>query len=191
MNKPNKARKVKYTRITEMFLEQEGPPKNFISKFIMRASDVDDIAQEAFIRAFRAEQKQNIEHPKAYLYRTARNLAFKKLTKKSHLMTTFIEDSCGPGVLKSEEDLEKQIGTLEKLERVKYAISNLPPQCQRVFIMRKVYGFSQKEISRQLGISTSTVEKHVIAGLKKIRNHIECKENVVTKMPNLNQSRKE
>ena len=106
----------------------------------------------------------------------ARNLAFKELTKKSNKMTSFIEDSCSPEVLESSEDVERQVGTLEKLERVKTAIAQLPPQCQRVFIMRKVCGFSHKEISQELGISVSTVEKHIVSGLKRCRQSVKRQE---------------
>lgn len=162
--------------ISEVFYENEGPIKAFISRFMYRPQDVDDIAQETFIRAFKAEKKNVIEHPKAYLYRIARNLALKELTKKSNKMTSFIEDSCSPEVLGSDEDIEKQVETFEKLSRVKTAIAELPPQCQRVFIMRKVYGFSHKEISQKLGISVSTVEKHIVSGLKRCRQSVNRQE---------------
>ena len=163
--------------VTETFFKNEGPLKSFISRFMYRPQDVDDIAQETFIRAFKAEKKGAIEHPKAYLYTIARNLAFKELTKKSCKMTSFIEDSCLPEVLGTDEDIEEQVGTLEKLSRVKTAIAELPPQCQRVFIMRKVYGFSHKEISQKLGISVSTVEKHIVSGLKRCRQSVKRQES--------------
>ena len=164
------------TRITLAFFKQRDALKVYISQFIRRPQDIDDIAQETFVKAFQAEQKREIEYPKAYLYRIARNLAFKELTKKSSKMTDFIEDSCPIEVLGSDEDVEKQVATLQKLERVKFAIAELPPQCQRVFIMRKVYGFSHKEISKQLGISVSTVEKHIISGLKRCRESVNRQE---------------
>lgn len=153
--------------ITHTFKVNEAPLRAFIARFLYRPHDVDDIAQETFIRAFKAEKKGTIDHPKAYLYRIARNLALKELTKKSTKMTSFIEDSCSSEVLDQSQDVEKQIASREKLLKVQRAIGDLPPQCQRVFIMRKVYGFSHKEISHQLGISVSTVEKHIVSGLKR------------------------
>ena len=173
---PNKNVLREKESVADAFYKNEGPLKTFISRFMYRPQDVDDIAQETFVRAFKAEKKGVIEHPKAYLYRVARNLALKELTKKSVKMTSFIEDSCSPEVLGSDEDVEKQVGTLEKLARVKTAIAELPPHCQRVFIMRKVYGFSHKEISQELGISVSTVEKHIVSGLKRCRQSVERQE---------------
>ncbi len=180
--------------VSDSFRKNEGMLKTFISRFMYRPQDVDDIAQETFIRAFKAEKKGVIEHPKAYLYSVARNLALKELTKKSTKMTSFIEDSCSPEVLGSDENVEKQVGALEKLERVKIAIAELPPQCQRVFIMRKVYGFSHKEISQELGISVSTVEKHIVSGLKRCRQSVKRQEtprNIVPHKLDLSVLRKE
>ena len=133
--------------ISEAFVEQQRPLRAFISRFIRGPQDIDDIAQETFVRAFLAEQKGEIQHPKAYIYRVARNLAFETLSKKSTQLTSYIEDSCDLALLQSGEDIEVATIVKEKFDRVKVAIAEMPPQCQRVFIMHKVYGFKYKEIS--------------------------------------------
>ena len=162
--------------ISEAFVEQQRPLRAFISRFIRGPQDIDDIAQETFVRAFLAEQKGEIQHPKAYIYRVARNLAFETLSKKSTQLTSYIEDSCDLALLQSGEDIEVATIVKEKFDRVKVAIAEMPPQCQRVFIMHKVYGFKYKEISQQLGISVSTVEKHMMTGLKKCRQSMKSQE---------------
>ena len=164
------------SQISKAFMEQQRPLKAFISRFIRGPQDIDDIAQETFIRAFLAEQKGDIQHPKAYIYRVARNLAFETLAKKSIQLTSYIEDSCDQSLLQSGEDIEHKAIVMEKFDRVKIAITEMPPQCQRVFIMHKVYGFKYREISQQLGISVSTVEKHMMTGLKKCRQSMKSQE---------------
>lgn len=164
------------SQITKAFMEQQRPLKSFISRFIRRPQDIDDIAQETFVRAFLAEKKGEIQHPKAYIYRVARNLALEKLTKKSTQLTSYIEDSCDQSLLQSGEDVEGSMIITERFDRVKAAITEMPPQCQRVFIMHKVYGFKYREISQQLGISVSTVEKHIMTGLKKCRQSVKRQE---------------
>lgn len=162
--------------VFKVFEEQQMPLKAFISRLIRKPQDIDDIAQETFVRAFLAEQKGAIQHPKAYLYRIARNLTFEILSKKSKKLTSYIEDSSDYSLLNSGEDIEGIAIVREKLDRVKVAIAEMPPQCQRVFIMHKVYGFKYKEISQQLGISVSTVEKHIMTGLKKCRQSVKSQE---------------
>ena len=193
MSEPDIFRKSKHTRgnddnvnsssrseISMAFSEQQTPLKAFISRFIRRPQDIDDIAQETFVRAFTAEQKGEIQHPKAYIYRVARNLAFETLQKKSTQLTSYIEDSCDLSLLQSGEDIEGAAIVMEKFGRVKTAIAEMPPQCQRVFIMHKVYGFKYKEISQQLGISVSTVEKHIMTGLKKCKQSVRNQEHPKT-----------
>ena len=34
-------------------------------------------------------------------------------------------------------------------------------------MLKKVYGYSQREIARELGLSESTVEKHIAQGIKR------------------------
>ncbi len=175
-NKERKDEAGQNTSVLNTFLEQQNSLKLFISRFIRRPQDIDDVAQETFIRAFMAEKKGGIEYPKAYIYRIARNLALEVLSKKSVRLTEFIEDSTLENTLSSDENVEERVITLEKMEKVKIAIAELPPQCQRVFIMHKVYGFKYREIAQQLGISISTVEKHIMAGLKKCRDSVRVQE---------------
>jgi len=56
-------------------LENERGIKRFLSRFFPRAQDVDDLAQETFLRAFAAEAERDVLSPRAFLYRIAKNLA--------------------------------------------------------------------------------------------------------------------
>ena len=55
------------------------------------------------------------------------------------------------------------------------AVTTLPPQCQKVFVLKRVYGYSHKEISKKMKISVSTVEKHAASGLKRCSEFMERK----------------
>ena len=57
--------------VFKVFEEQQMPLKAFISRLIRKPQDIDDIAQETFVRAFLAEQKGTIQHPKACLLYTS------------------------------------------------------------------------------------------------------------------------
>ena len=53
----------------------------------------------------------------------------------------------------------------EELSRAMSALKQLTPRVREVYILRKVHGLTQKETAKYLGISQSTVEKHVAKGL--------------------------
>ena len=52
------------------------------------------------------------------------------------------------------------------------AIRQLPPKCRRVFVLKKVYGYSQKEISKEMKLSESTVENHINVGFKRCASYL-------------------
>jgi RNA polymerase sigma factor (sigma-70 family) len=156
------------------FLENERGLKRFLGRFLPRAHDVDDVAQETFLRAFAAETDQDVRDPKAFLYKVARNLALNERARLSTRLTGSIEDFPDPSVLGQKDQVtgEQVMEGREMLAIFADAVSRLPDQCRKVFLLRKVQGLSQREVAAQLGISESTVEKHVAAGLVRCVDHL-------------------
>ena len=148
------------------FLTHQLSLKRFLRRFFSRTQDIEDIAQETYLRAFDAESSgEPVRSPKAFLFRIARNVALNELVRKSRLLTDYIEDSASHDVLDKGASAEEQVMGQEKLAMFCRAAASLPAQCRKAFLMRKVYGLSHKDIAEQLGISISTVEKHVASGL--------------------------
>jgi RNA polymerase sigma-70 factor (ECF subfamily) len=162
----------KDSAMTKVFIENESFLKKFLTRFLSQPQDIEDVAQETFLKAFNAEMHKEIRSPKAFLFRIAKNAALTKLTKKMQLITDYIEDFDSPDVLCDGTSVEDQVASRQKLAVFCQAAASLPPQCRRAFLMRKVYGLSHKEISERLGISTSTVEKHVANGLQRCSNYM-------------------
>ena len=80
-------------------------------------------------------------------------------------MVDSIEDFVDPDVLTQSANLEDDVMAQRRFELFCRAAAELPEQCRRVLILRKVYGYSQQEVAEQLGIAISTVEKHLAKGL--------------------------
>lgn len=158
--------------ITTAYVSNLSALKRFLSRFVFRPQDIEDISQEAFLRAFKAEKGTSIDNPRAFLFRTAKNVALNELSRKSNILAEYIEENCSSDVLLDETSAEKQFDDRRKYESFCEVVAELPARCQRVFVMRKVYGFSQKEIAGALGISVGTVEKHIAKGL------LRCKEQL-------------
>ena len=153
------------SKLFKAYLVCEKPLKRFLTRFCSRSEDVEDLAQEAFLLAFNAERGKEIRSPKAYLFRVARNVALRELTKKSNQLTDYLEEAVDEGILERSDSLEEEVIALQKLQLYCDAIADMPEQCRRVFLLRKVHALSHKEIAAQLGISQSTVEKHISKGV--------------------------
>lgn len=160
------------SRVSKAFLENSDFLKNFLKRFLTRAEDIDDIAQEAYLNAYHAERERGVEQPKAYLFRVAKNLALNELNKKSRQMTDYIEDRLAVIPLESKDQLEDEIEAEQSLRIYSEAVAALPKRCRRVFLMRKVNGMRHQEIADSLGITTSAVEKHLHNAAKSCRAYI-------------------
>ena len=56
---------------------------------------------------------------------------------------------------------------------INQAIDSLPNKCREVFILSYLEAFKNKQISQELNISVSTVEKHINHALKTLRKTLE------------------
>lgn len=141
---------------------------------IVNRHDVDDILQEAFMRSYEAAGKATIRNPRAFLLRTATNLALNHVSRASNKLNTHMEDLSLPEVYElTSESPESQLDANQRFVTFCRAVGGLPEQCRHVFILKKVYGLSQQEIADRLGISQSTVEKHIAKGLLMCREYME------------------
>ena len=163
------------SRVLHAYIEHEAALRRFLSRFLSRAQDIEDVSQEAFLKAFAAEATQPVLAPKAFLFRIAKNLALNERARFVNSRTgPFEGGDAGAAAVPSEApSAEDQTMAREKLALFCEAISSLPPQCRQVFVLRKVQGYSQKEIARRTGVSVSTVEKHIALGLVRCSAYLE------------------
>ena len=131
-----------------------------------KAEDVDDLTQEVFVRAFAAKKSEPLDYPKAYLYRVARNLVIKSGMRKNNPLKMLIEDFEIDGIIDNRPPQDVVVHEKSRLEAFYRAANRLPPQCRKALLLRQLEGLSHKQISKRMGISTSTVEKHLAKGLR-------------------------
>ncbi|MFT5277287.1 MAG: RNA polymerase sigma factor (sigma-70 family) [Granulosicoccus sp.] len=160
-----KSSKSRFGILTE-FKNSQLSLRNFISRYVVSPHDIDDVSQETFLRAYKAEQEKEIEHPKAFLFRIAKNLMLSEFSRKAKKITSYIEDYDNSEDFLNSANLEQDILAQQKLGIYCEAVASLPPQCRRVVVMKKVYGMKNKEIASRLELSVSTVEKHLSKGIR-------------------------
>ena len=160
--------------ILDAYLENQTALKRFLRRFVKHREDAEDLAQEAFLRAFAAESLHFIKSPKAFLFTVARNLAINERAKLANATTASLEDFADQSVIEDTGQVtpEEDMDARQRVRLLAKAMASLPPQCSRVFMLRKVHGLSYKEIAYRLGISVSTVEKHAALGLLRCSEYL-------------------
>jgi RNA polymerase sigma factor (sigma-70 family) len=134
---------------------------------IVPPREIEDIVQEGYVRVCQAGKKRSIRGPKSYLFRTVRNLALDYVKRAESRLTDSLEDANVAETGQLGKDTFDQVASNEEFANFCDAVRHLPVQCRKAFVLKKVYGFSQREIARELGLSESTVEKHIALGIKR------------------------
>ncbi|HEY0687352.1 MAG TPA: RNA polymerase sigma factor [Steroidobacter sp.] len=157
-------------KLLEVFVALQRKLARAVSR-IVPPPEIEDIVQETYVKVCQFDQAGDIRHPRSFLYRTARNLALDHIKRSASRTSVSLpgdeEEHADSELLQGGQDLFDQLAAKQEFEIFCAAVQQLPLQCRRVFVLRKVYGYSQKEISRALGIGESTVEKHIAHGIRR------------------------
>jgi RNA polymerase sigma factor (sigma-70 family) len=159
--------------VSAVFLECNTFLKKFLARFLNHEQDIEDVVQEVYLKAYSVEKERIIDQPKAFLFSIAKNLALNELNRKSRQMTSYLEECTSSFVLESAATTENENEADQSLGIYCEAVAALPDKCRRVYLLRKVHGLKHKEIAQQLGISLSSVEKHLRNGVLNCRLYME------------------
>jgi len=129
-----------------------------LARWLMRnEQDAQDVAQEAYMRAFRFFPGFRGGDARAWLLKIVRNTCYTWLHANRPLQDAaefdenlFRPDSCAPNP--EEAMLQNDSSTL-----VRKALEKLPPNYREVLILRELEGMSYKEISDITGMPAGTV----------------------------------
>jgi len=165
--------------LEETFFSVQEALRFSLRRILSRPQDIDDVVQETFLRAVATNTSNSIRDPKAYLFRASRNIALNEKAKLYQRMELVlpVEEIDRLTVLIDEAPLEQEIARKQQFAEFCFAVSELPIQCRKVFVLRKVYGLSQIEIAEKLGVSVSTVESHITKGMRRTRQHMSDDKN--------------
>ncbi|WDE10233.1 RNA polymerase sigma factor [Thalassomonas haliotis] len=144
-----------------------------ISRLVSRIvppHEIEDIVQETYVRICQIEHKETVSSPKSFMFKTARNLALDYQKQANVKRLDNIDDLQVLEQLLSDntkDEMYESALTDSEFSHFCEAVRLLPLQCRKVFVLKKVYGYSQREIAEQLSLSESTVEKHIANGMKR------------------------
>lgn len=157
--------------LQSLFENYQRDLQRFIAHKFGHSHDAEDIVQDAFHNMLRQPDDVTIDNPRAYLYQTASNLALNRIRKQHHhrhyLASVDQQDEADD--LAAPERVHDARRDLEKLQQ---ALDGLNPKYRRTFLLSRVEEKTYKEISEELGIPLSTIEKHMIKALQYLRAHL-------------------
>lgn len=161
-------------KLIEKYLDRKADLSRFITARVGDDTVVEDLMQDLFLRVNKANLPPEIDNTFGYLCRMASNLALDHIrsskrrivrnTEWSSLRHTLAHDE----IIDDTVSIEDAMTAKQRLNEIMDDLSSLSPKAREVFERQKLRGQSQKEIAKDMGISVSTVEKHMIKAMRHI-----------------------
>jgi RNA polymerase sigma-70 factor (ECF subfamily) len=153
----------------------ERPVFGLIVRIVRRSELAEEIAQETFVKAWRALARFDPERKfSSWLFKIAHNSALDSLRRKGEEPLSLDEpvgEDEGPRELPADPNAEDPLvrmtarGAGRALER---AIAGLRPQYREVLLLRFAEGLAYEEIAEVMGAPLGTVKVHLFRARKEL-----------------------
>ena len=140
----------------------------------------EDVAQDAFIRAYRKATTFRGGAPvKAWLYRIAINRAYDELRRIRRKREVPLEDA---GLPERGRASSEAIAEAKELQRqIALALAKLRPEYRTPLVLREIEGMTYREIAEFLDWPLGTVQTRIHRGRLELRSHLAELKGLVSK----------
>jgi RNA polymerase sigma-70 factor (ECF subfamily) len=130
----------------------------------------EDIRHDIYVRVLESAEIQRPTSPKAFLFKTARNLLIDRARRDRIVSIESVEDLDGLNVLLDEASPERTVSGRQQLQKVSIILGRMSKKSRDVLLLRRIEGLSQREVAQRLSITEAAVEKHVYRALRTLAN---------------------
>jgi RNA polymerase sigma factor (sigma-70 family) len=142
----------------------------FLRRRVRSSVDVQDLAQETYLRLLRAGDLSQVRNPQAYLLQVASHVAmeWRNRQPRSDSMVMLREDML---VDRQLPELELDARLLQ--QRLEAVLASVSPMMRAVLLLRLRDERSNQEIAAQLRITDRQVRRYLARGYERLRLAIE------------------
>jgi RNA polymerase sigma factor (sigma-70 family) len=155
------------SRLGDWFREWHTPLRRFLRRRGAGSSaDIDDIAQEVFLRLLRYNRSELIDFPQAYLYKIAANVSAEWATRSNRRMphnSAWLDDLAD--TLSPQAEVERAAADAE-LAR---AVNALPARCREILRLHFGEGVRHEDIARRMGVTRRVVKRDLASAYAELR----------------------
>ena len=150
--------------LSVLYRENIARLRAYLTRILRSDADADDVAQEAFLRLCRCPDFARFHQPRAVLFKTGYRLALNKLRQRRRNPLDRADEGVSDTTCGVAVSAEEAVIAREQEIAYGHALESLSPRRRQVIELRTVHELSYKEMSDTLGLSVSTLEKHLARG---------------------------
>ena len=130
------------------------------------SAEIADLRQETYIRVYEAARRKRPSPVRPFLFFVARNLMIDRLRHRNVVPIETLADADWLNISDHEPAPEQRVAARQELQFMQDALNQLPPRCREVVILRRVHGYSQREVAEKMGIKEETVESQMAKAMR-------------------------
>lgn len=145
--------------LSHLFEEHNRTLQSFLIARLGNEQEAREVAQEAYVRLLQLHQPGTVSFLRAYLFRTAANLAVDRVRQRSNRERL---DRSGPErEFIDQLSPDRRLMAAEELAVLEQALRELPPPYRRAFILHRFEDWSTTEVARELGVRERMARKYI------------------------------
>lgn len=152
--------------LKQLFLNYRAEIHTYLVKQLQDTDLAADLTQETFLRYAQQPVDSAILQERAYLYRTARNLAIDHLRARQRQQTRTAPNEILAGIAEDRPSLEDATDAKERLSLLHGIVEELPLRTRQILILIRIEGRSYSETADLMQLSISAVQKHMNFALR-------------------------
>lgn len=155
------------SRLTEWFRELRAPLRRFIAgRRGILPTDLDDVAQEVFLRLLRYESEDLVIDPRGYLFKIAANVVSEWSMRARQ---RYPHESAWLDELTDDADAAGEMERAQRNVELYRALSQLPSRTREVLRLHFGEDLTCREISERLAISCRVVRRDIVHAYTRLR----------------------
>jgi RNA polymerase sigma factor (sigma-70 family) len=150
--------------VSQLFHEHNRTLVRYLTARLQSAQEANEVAQESYARLLLLQQLGAPGLLRAYLFKTATNLAIDHLRHRKIHRRAEEQPALLSELAATPHDLgdpAEQLLAREQAEQLLGFLRELPIKCQRVFDLHRLEGLPQHSVAVQLGFSERMVRRYV------------------------------
>ena len=154
------------------YFEHRDALGRFLQARIGASGDVEDLLQDLYLKVAALDPATEVREPRAFLYRLASNQMMDRWRSGHRSIARdaawrLANHATGPGEdMADAPSAEAVVAGRQALAALTQTLDRLPEKTRHVFNLHKFEGLSHAEVATRLGISRSSVEKHMMDALR-------------------------
>jgi RNA polymerase sigma-70 factor (ECF subfamily) len=158
--------------VERLFREHNAALLRFISAKLGSEQEAREIAQEAYVHLLQLDHPAAIGFLRAFLFKTAANLAIDRLRQRSRRSQTASVADLEFAVF--ELTPERQLAGQQAIAVVSAAIRELPPKCRQAFLLHRIHELHMDDIAARMGIGVCMARRYVARALEYVRQCLDA-----------------